>query len=122
MGVSIIFTTTPQLISASVKVAVNHPEATIMNCTYYARLYEVKFLAGMIAGALSKNGKIGYVADYPIVGMTANINAFALGARMVNPYAKVYLEWTTVKGNTRENVLREFEENGIEYISDQVIT
>lgn len=51
----------------------------------------------MIAGALSKNGKIGYVADYPIVGMTANINAFALGARMVNPYAKVYLEWTTVK-------------------------
>lgn len=131
MGVSIIFTTTPQLISASVKVAVNHPEATIMNCslntshkvisTYYARLYEVKFLAGMIAGALSKNGKIGYVADYPIVGMTANINAFALGARMVNPYAKVYLEWTTVKGNTRENVLREFEENGIEYISDQVM-
>ena len=131
MGVSIIFTTTPQLISASVKVAVNHPEATIMNCslntshkvisTYYARLYEVKFLAGMIAGAMSKNGKIGYVADYPIVGMTANINAFALGARMVNPYAKVYLEWTTVKGNTRENVLREFEENGIEYISDQVM-
>ena len=115
MGVSIIFTTTPQLISASVKVAVNHPEATIMNCslntshkvisTYYARLYEVKFLAGMIAGALSKNGKIGYVADYPIVGMTANINAFALGARMVNPYAKVYLEWTTVKGNTREHIL-----------------
>ena len=131
MGVSIIFTTTPQLISASVKVAVNHPEVTIMNCslntshkvisTYYARLYEVKFLAGMIAGAMSKSGKIGYVADYPIVGMTANINAFALGARMVNPYAKVYLEWTTVKGNTRENVLREFEENGIEYISDQVM-
>ena len=65
-GCNIIFTTTPQLISASVKVAVNHPEATIMNCslntshkvisTYYARLYEVKFLAGMIAGALSKNG------------------------------------------------------------------
>lgn len=131
MGVSIIFTTTPQLISASVKVAVNHPEVTIMNCsintshkvisTYYARLYEVKFLAGMIAGAMSKNGKIGYVADYPIVGMPANINAFALGARMVNPYAKVYLEWTTVKGNTRENVLREFEKNGIEYISDQVM-
>lgn len=131
MGVNIIFTTTPQLISASVKVAVNHPEATIMNCslntshkvisTYYARLYEVKFLAGMIAGALSKNGKIGYMADYPIVGIPANINAFALGARMVNPYARVYLEWTTVKGKTRENVLQEFQENGIEYISDQVM-
>ncbi len=131
MGVSIIFTTTPQLISASVKVAVNHPEVTVMNCslntshkvisTYYARLYEVKFLTGMIAGAMARNGKIGYMADYPIIGMPANINAFALGARMVNPYAKVYLEWTKVKGNTRENVLRTFEENGIEYISDQVM-
>ena len=75
----------------------------------------------MIAGALSKNGKIGYVADYPIVGMTANINAFALGARMVNPYAKVYLEWTTVKGIRGRMYIREFEENGIEYISDQVM-
>lgn len=131
MGVSIIFTTTPQLISASVKVAVNHPDITIMNCslntshkvisTYYARLYEVKFLAGMVAGAMARNGKIGYIADYPIIGMPANINAFALGARMVNPYAKVYLEWTKVKGNTRENVLHTFEENGIEYISDQVM-
>jgi len=61
------------------------------------RLYEVKFLIGMIAGALTENDKIGYIGDYPIVGAAANINAFALGARMVNPRAKVILEWSSRK-------------------------
>jgi len=42
--------------------------------TYYARLFEAKFLSGLVAGALCKNGKIGYMADYPICGMIANIN------------------------------------------------
>ena len=60
-------------------------------------MYEAKFLSGAIAGALAENGRLGYIADYPIYGMTANINAFALGARLVNPRAKIYLEWSTVK-------------------------
>lgn len=53
--------------------------------TYYARMYEGKFLMGVIAGCLTPDNKIGYIADYPIYGCTANINAFALGAKMVNP-------------------------------------
>lgn len=131
MGVKIIFTTSSQQVSASLKVAVNYPDVIILNCslntshklirTYYARLYEVKFLAGMIAGALARNGKIGYLADYPIFGMPANINAFALGAQMINPDAKVYLEWTTVKGVSRETVLNLFKEKGVSYVSDQVM-
>lgn len=131
MGCRIMFTTSSEQVKASLKVAVNHPEVIIMNCslntshklisTYYARLYEVKFLTGMIAGALARNGKIGYVADYPIIGMPSNINAFALGARMVNPYAKIYLEWTSVKGVSRENVIEKFKQMGIEYVSDQVM-
>ncbi len=131
MGVKIIFTTSSKQVKASLKVAVNHPDVSILNCslntshkiisTYYARLYEVKFLAGMIAGALTKNGKIGYIADYPIIGMPANINAFALGAKMVNPYATVYLEWTTVKGVSIESVLEKFRERNIEYVSDQLM-
>ncbi|MDO5128187.1 MAG: BMP family ABC transporter substrate-binding protein [Eubacteriales bacterium] len=130
-GIQIIFTTSSRQAAASVKAAVNHPNVVVMNCslntsyklirTYYARLYEVKFLAGMIAGSLSPNGKIGYLADYPIYGMTANINAFALGARMVNPKAKVYLKWTTVKGVSRERVIEEFKANEIYYVSDQTM-
>lgn len=122
----IIFTVTPQLIKSSLKVAAAHPQVKFLNCspksphntvrTYYTRMYEAKFLTGMIAGATSENNKIGYVADYPIYGMTANINAFALGAKMVNPYAKVYLSWSTMKQSDQERL---FWEEQINYISAQ---
>ncbi|MCR4717157.1 MAG: BMP family ABC transporter substrate-binding protein [Lachnospiraceae bacterium] len=106
-GADIIFTVTPKLLDASLKVAVEYPDVKILNCslntphryvrTYHARMYEAKFLTGMIAGAMTENDKIGYIADNPIFGTTANINAFALGAKFTNPRAKVYLNWTTAK-------------------------
>ena len=130
-GAKIVFTTSSRMEAVSLKAAANHPDTVIMNCsldvkhkvmrTYYARLYEVKFLAGMIAGSLSRTGKIGYLADYPIVGMPADINAFALGARMMNPAATVYLEWTSVKGVVRELAIEHFKEKGVQYVSDQVM-
>ena len=61
-------------------------------------MYEAKFLAGMIAGAVTDNERVAYIADYPIYGMIANINAFALGVASVNPRAKVYLAWSKDKG------------------------
>lgn len=123
----IIFTTTPQFLETSLKQAVKHPQVKILNCsvnpshryvrTYYARLYEAKFLAGMIAGEMSESGRIGYLADYPICGMIANINAFAIGARMVNPRAKVFLEWTSVK--PKQQILEEFKKKGVTIVSCQ---
>ena len=61
---------------------------------------------GAIAGAMADNNRIGYIADYPILGAIANINAFALGAKMINPRAEIYLEWSTLKDNsdTLENL------------------
>ena len=125
-GNNLIFTTSPPLMKASLKVAIEHPEVKILNCslntshkyirTYYARMYEAKFLMGAIAGAMSRNGKIGYIADYPIFGMTANINAFALGAKMVNPRAKIFLEWSTLKDH---DVMEAFKQNEVHYISGQ---
>lgn len=129
-GVEVIFTTTIQMIDASLKCAIKYPDAKILNCslntthryirTYYARLYEAKFLSGMIAGALTDTDKIGYIADYPIFGMTASINAFALGAKMVNPRVKVYLKWSTLKENSdMEEVYKALYDEGIDYLSDQ---
>ena len=125
-GYDIIFTVTPKLIKACLKVAATHPNVKILNCalnsshntvrTYYTRMYEAKFLTGLIAGAMCKNDKIGYIADYPIYGAAANINAFALGAKMVNPRAKVYLSWSTVKGC---NIEEYFKKEDITYISAQ---
>ncbi len=106
-GNHLIFTTSQKFLAASLKAAIEHPQARILNCsvgqpysairTYYGRLYEAKFLSGMIAGAMSENDKIAYIARYPIFGAAANINAFALGARMTNPRAQVYLYWNSLK-------------------------
>lgn len=125
-GADIIFEVAPQMMKPSLKIAVDFPDVKILNCslntphkyirTYYARMYEAKFLSGMIAGALAENNKIAYIADYPIYGMIANINAFALGATFTNPRAQVYLEWSTRKGYDREAFLQE---NDIHIVSDQ---
>ena len=129
-GVEVIFTPSTRLVDASLKCAIKYPDVKVLNCsintshryirTYYTRLYEAKFLSGMVAGALTETDKIGYIADYPIFGVTANINAFALGARMVNPRVKVYLEWTTVKDfGHRADLYNAMFERGIDYVSDQ---
>ena len=106
-GCNLIFTTTPSFAQASVKAAIAHPTVRILNCslntthryirTYYPRMHEAKFLMGAIAGAMAENDRLTYIADYPLMGTIAHINAFALGAKMVNPRAKVYLEWSTLK-------------------------
>ncbi len=129
-GCNMIFTTGPQMANQSVRSAVRHPEVKIYNCsikmsyssicTYYGRMYEAKFLLGAIAAAMTKSDKLGYVADYPIFGTLANINAFAMGARMINPYVKVYLEWSRTRTSTP---LARLEEAGITYISgEEMIT
>ena len=128
-GNEMIFTTSPEFLSASLRAAVDHPEVKILNCslnashkyirTYYGRMYEAKFLIGVLAGVMTDTDKIGYIADYPIYGMTANINAFALGVKMVNPKAKVYLEWSTLKENEHVDLTGKLYALGATYISHQ---
>lgn len=129
-GCDIIFTTTPAFIPESVKAAITYKHVRILNCslntshryirTYYSRMYEAKFLMGAIAGAMAENDRVGYVADYPIFGSIANINAFALGAKMVNPRVQVQLEWSALKDSSYMENLRQ---NGVTLISgrDMVI-
>ncbi len=116
-GCDLIFTTTPPFAQASVKAAIANPKVRILNCslntshryirTYYSRMYEAKFLMGAIAGAIAENNRLTYIADYPIYGSIANINAFALGAKMINPRAKVFLEWSAKKEVDIEEKIRE---------------
>ena len=124
-GYNLLFTTSPVMIPASLKIAANYPDIKILNCslnishptlrTYYARMYEAKFLAGVIAGSMTTTDRIGYIANYPIYGMAASINAFAMGARMVNPNAKVYLDWSTLR-DREVGILHDPE---INYVMDQ---
>lgn len=108
-GSRVLFSTSPKLLGTSIKYAMKYPKLKILNCslntsckhlrTYYGRLYEAKFLMGVLAGIMSESDTVGYVEDYPIYGMIANINAFARGAQMVNPKIKVQLEWSKLRSD-----------------------
>ncbi len=62
--------------------------------TFFGRIYQIRFLCGVVAGMQTKTNEIGYVAAFPYSEVNRGINAFALGVRAVNPDATVYVEWT----------------------------
>ena len=123
-GAQVIFATTPSLIDPCRRASAAYPGVKILNCsvampypgvrTYYSRIYETKFLAGAIAGACSHSDRLGYVAAAPIFGVPASINAFALGARLVNPRAVVKLRWSC----TEPDPLAALIKDGVDVISN----
>ncbi len=124
-GADVVFTTTPQMSRNTLRIAVKYPKVRFLNCsvdtpypsirTYYSRIYEAKFITGAIAGAMADDDWIGYVGSNPILGVPASINAFALGAQLTNPRAKVVLKWSCMAGNPQE----EFLSSGIRVISNR---
>ena len=63
--------------------------------TYNARFYEGRYLGGLVAGRTTRSNVLGYVAGFPIPEVLQGLNAFALGARAVNPKAEVRVVWTS---------------------------
>ena len=61
--------------------------------TYDSRTYEGAYLAGVIAGKMSKTGTLGVVGSIPIPEVVRNINSFTLGAQSVNPKIKTKVVW-----------------------------
>ena len=124
-GAQVIFATAPPLMPACRRIAARHPEVKVLNCsvampypgvrTYYSRVYEAKFVTGAIAGAYTKNDMIGYVASSPTYGVPASINAFALGAQLTNPRARVRLVWSAVS----EDPISELKDMGVDVISNR---
>ncbi len=111
-GADVVFTAAVQHSDDTLRAAIRYEDVKFLNCsinighqavrTYYAKLYEAKFLAGIVAGAASAadgTHKIGYCSDYPIYGTIAGINAFAIGAAMVDPQVKIYLDWSARQDN-----------------------
>ena len=124
-GAEVVFTTAPPLSRATLKAAVKYPKIRFLNCsvdqpyssirTYYGRIYESKFITGAIAGAMAQNDRIGYIASYPIFGVTASINAFALGAQLTNPRAQIELRWSCCEGTPQAD----FFADGIRVVSNR---
>ena len=124
-GAEVVFTTAPPMSRATLKFAVKYPRVRFLNCsvdqpyssirTYYGRIYESKFITGAIAGAMANDDRIGYIAAYPIFGVPASINAFALGAQLTNPRAQIELRWSCVKGSPQAD----FFADGIRVVSNR---
>lgn len=110
---ALVFTTSPSLMPGAVRAAYAHPELKILNCsvnltskavrTYYARMYEAKFLMGALAASQAKDHRIGYQCDYPIYGNIAGINAFAVGASLIDPDCRISLRWSTAIEDDRKD-------------------
>lgn len=102
-GNTLIFTTSFGFMNPTLRVAEEFPGVKFEHATgyktsanvntYNARFYEGRYLAGVVAGKMSKTGTMGYVAAFPIPEVLQGINAFTLGARSVNPKAQVRVVW-----------------------------
>ncbi len=62
--------------------------------TLFGRMYQPRYLSGLVAGSMTESNIIGYVAAFPIPEVIRGINAFTLGVREANPDAEVRVVWT----------------------------
>jgi simple sugar transport system substrate-binding protein len=102
-GNKLIFTTSFGFMDGTVKAAGANAKVTFYHCSgyktapnlsvYNTRIYEAVYLAGVMAGKMSKTGKLGYVAPFPIPEIVRNINAFEAGAKSVNPKVTTTVIW-----------------------------
>ena len=102
-GNKLIFATSFGYMDSVIAVAKEFPNVVFEHCTGYkmdknvgiydGRGYQGWYLAGIVAGKMTKKNVLGYVAPYPIPEVVRNMNAFALGARSVNPNVKLHMVW-----------------------------
>ena len=102
-GYDIIFTTSFGYMEDTLKIAKQFPDTVFMHCSgfklsdnmgnYFARMYQARYLVGMVAGLTTKTDKIGVIGSFPIPEIIRHINAFTLGARSVNKNAEVQVLW-----------------------------
>ncbi len=102
-GYNVIVATSFGYMDSVMNVAKDFPDVTFLHATGYqtadnvgiydGRGYQGWYLAGIVAGKMTKTNSLGYVAPYAIPEVIRNMNAFALGARSVNPEATVTPIW-----------------------------
>lgn len=112
-GYHAVFTTAMVHRKGTLSAALKYDKVQFFNCSgsrpyvhmssYYGRSYETRFLTGMIAGAMTNSNILGYTASVPTPDTISCINAFALGAKMVNPHAIVKVSYTGVWNSPDDN-------------------
>jgi simple sugar transport system substrate-binding protein len=102
-GNKIIFATSFGYMEPMLKVAADFPDVKFEHATGYktapnmriydASFYQDTYMAGVIAGKMTKTNVLGFVGSFPIPEVLRNINAFTLGAQSVNPKIRTKVVW-----------------------------
>ena len=102
-GNQLVFGTSFGFMEPMLKVAADHPDVKFEHATGYktapnlrtydSRTYEGAYLAGIVAGAMTKTNTLGVVGSVPIPEVVRNINSFTLGAQSVNPKITTKVVW-----------------------------
>lgn len=103
-GASVIFATSYGYLDYAIALGKKYPKVAFLHAgglklgdnvgTYWANSDDAMYLAGMAAGAVSKSGKLGFIAAFPIPQVVRSINSFTLGAQAMNPAATTTVVWT----------------------------
>ncbi len=103
-GFDMIWTTSFGYMDPTYEVAEEYPDVIFEHCSgyktldnmgnYFGRIYQSRYLSGMVAGAQTSSDIIGYVGAFPIPEVVRGINAFTLGVQKTNPNAVVKVVWT----------------------------
>lgn len=102
-GCNVIFTTSFGFMDATIEVAKEHKDIKFMHCsgyqtadnvgTYFGRMYEARYLSGIVAGLKTKTNKIGFIGAVQLPEVISGIDAFTLGVQSVNKDAVVKVLW-----------------------------
>lgn len=103
-GCKEIFFTSAEFTDNILPVAQKYPDVMFFVCssfvtrenmsTYFGRIYQARYISGIMAGLATKTNHIAYIAAIPYCEVIRGVNAFTLGVRSVNPQAVVHLRWT----------------------------
>ncbi|MBI2749617.1 MAG: BMP family ABC transporter substrate-binding protein [Burkholderiales bacterium] len=131
-GHSIIFATSYGYLDHAIRVGERYPKVTFLHAgglktsrnvgTYWADSDDGMYLAGMVAGSVSKGGKLGFVGAFQIPQLLRSINAFTMGAQAVNPKATTTVVWTGGwwEPQKETEAVNAFADQGIDVIAEQV--
>jgi basic membrane lipoprotein Med (substrate-binding protein (PBP1-ABC) superfamily) len=131
-GHNIIFATSYGYLDHAIKLGKKYPEVSFLHAgglktsdnvgTSWADSDDGMYLAGMVAGAVSKTGKLGFVGAFQIPQLFRSINAFTLGAQAVNPAATTTVVWTGGwwEPQKEAEAVNAFADQGIDVIAEQV--
>lgn len=131
-GHTIIFATSYGYLDHAIRIGERNPKVTLLHAggmktsanvgTYWADSDDGMYLSGIVAGSVSKTGKLGFVGAFQIPQLLRSINAFTRGAQSVNPKATTTVVWTGGwwEPQKETEAVNAFADQGIDVIAEQV--